>query len=137
MKDGQITKEDLRKTSKGKGKGKDKSDKTKNTPAPDKPKDQYMKYLGYDYDAEEGYTFMLDENGTEELDHISDSKKEPNHKFNENDESYLIPIEFENDNDGKIEVMVDSCAARSVCPPGFAPRIPREEAGAPPLRQAD
>eukprot|EP00959_Pyramimonas_sp_CCMP1952_P176900 3697373-Pyramimonas_sp.AAC.1 len=45
MKDGKITKDGLRKISKGKGKGKDKSDKTKSTPAPDKPKYQDMKYL--------------------------------------------------------------------------------------------
>eukprot|EP00959_Pyramimonas_sp_CCMP1952_P397113 8320562-Pyramimonas_sp.AAC.1 len=71
MKDGNITNDDLRKTSHGKGKGKDKSNGAKSTPAPDKPKDQDMKYLGYEYDAEEGYIFMLKENETEEIDHRS------------------------------------------------------------------
>eukprot|EP00959_Pyramimonas_sp_CCMP1952_P381322 7990253-Pyramimonas_sp.AAC.1 len=33
--------------------------------------------------------------------------------------------------------MVDSCAARSVCPPGVAPQIPRADSESPPLRHSD
>eukprot|EP00959_Pyramimonas_sp_CCMP1952_P044551 930805-Pyramimonas_sp.AAC.1 len=54
--------------------------------------------------------------------------QEPSGVGGDKDESYLIPIEHYGEDSGcEIEMMVDPCAARSVCPPGFAPRMPREE----------
>ncbi|CAK0854432.1 unnamed protein product [Prorocentrum cordatum] len=123
----------------------------------DEPAMHVLREKGPQVDGE-GYVFLMTEgenedlddqeitDHTEELDHIRvadysvdvDAKRELNYDINKDDGSYLIPIgEFENENDGIIEVIVDSRVARSVCPPGFAPRMPRQEADASPLRQAD
>eukprot|EP00959_Pyramimonas_sp_CCMP1952_P020089 424074-Pyramimonas_sp.AAC.1 len=122
MKDGEVNEDELRRISKGEGKGKDEADKAK-TPTP-KPTDKDVSYLGPGYDAEEGCIFMVEASEGEEfdrkgkLDHSEETEKEPNYDEYENDESVLVPIsEFYQDDDGEIEVMVNSCAARSVCPP--------------------
>eukprot|EP00959_Pyramimonas_sp_CCMP1952_P012668 267889-Pyramimonas_sp.AAC.1 len=83
MKDGKITKEELWRISEGKGKGKDNNNKTKTlTP---KTNDKAVSYLGPDYDAEEGYIFMIEASEDEELDHNAkldhneDTEKGPNY----------------------------------------------------------